>query len=132
MYRIICHCLLLLSFSSVLAQGLSESEIKITRRIQENLIAAPEKAHAEALEVSHSKNELFRFYGNYYIANYYYNKSDYTSSRKQLLSLISNIEKSNIPKSSKSVSRFDRYVCQQTFLPLQEFRRVRLGFVLFG
>lgn len=101
MYRIICHCLLLLSFSSVLAQGLSESEIKITRRIQENLIAAPEKAHAEALEVSHSKNELFRFYGNYYIANYYYNKSDYTSSRKQLLSLISNIEKSNIPKSSK-------------------------------
>ena len=101
MYRIICHCLLLLSFSSVLAQGLSESEIKITRRIQENLIAAPEKAHAEALEVSHSKNELFCFYGNYYIANYYYNKSDYTSSRKQLLSLISNIEKSNIPKSSK-------------------------------
>lgn len=101
MYKIICHCILLLSFSSVLAQELTESEIKVTRRIQENLIAAPEKAHAEALEVSHSKNELFRFYGNYYIANYYYNKSDYTSSRKQLLSLISNIEKSNIPKSSK-------------------------------
>lgn len=101
MYRIICHCLLLLTFSSGLAQELSESEIKITRRIQENLIAAPEKAHAEALEVSRSKNELFRFYGNYYIANYYYNKSDYTSSRKQLLSLISNIENSNIPKSSK-------------------------------
>lgn len=101
MYKIICHCLLLLSFSSVLAQELSESEIKVTRRIQENLIAAPEKAYVEALEVSRSENELFRFYGNYYIANYYYNKSDYTSSRKQLLTLISNIEKSNIPKSSK-------------------------------
>lgn len=101
MFRIICHCLLLLSFSSVLAQELSESEIKITRSIQESLIANPEKAYAEALEVSHSKNELFRFYGNYYIANYYYNKSDFTYSRKKLLSLISNIEKSNITKSSK-------------------------------
>ena len=101
MYKIICHCLLLLTFSSGLAQELSESEIKITRRIQENLIAAPEKAHAEALEVSRSENELFRFYGNYYIANYYYNKSDFTHSRKKLLSLISNIEESDIPKSSK-------------------------------
>ncbi|WP_295337283.1 AraC family transcriptional regulator [Flavobacterium sp.] len=101
MFRIICHCLLLLSFSSVLAQELSESEIKITRSIQENLIANPEKAYAEALEVSCSKNELFRFYGNYYIANYYYNKSDFASSRKKLLSLISNIEKSDTPKSSK-------------------------------
>lgn len=101
MFRIICHCLLLLSFSSVLAQGLSESEIRITRRIQENLIANPQKAYDEALKVSGSENELFRFYGNYYIANYYYNKSDFTHSRKKLLSLISNIEKSDIPKSSK-------------------------------
>jgi AraC-like DNA-binding protein len=101
MFRIICHCLLLLSFSSVLAQELSESEIKITRRIQENLIASPEKAYAEALEVSRSENELFRFYGNYYIANYHYNKSDFTHSQKKLLSLISKIEKSDIPKSSK-------------------------------
>lgn len=101
MFRIFCHCLLLLTFSSVLAQGLSESEIKVTRRIQENLIAAPEKAYAEALKVSHSKNELFRFYGNYYIANYFYNKSDFSHSRKQLLSLINKIEESDIPKSSK-------------------------------
>ena len=101
MYKIICHCLLLLSFSSVLAQELSESQIKVTRSIQENLIDNPEKAYAEALEVSRSENELFRFYGSYYIANYYYNKSDFTSSRKKLLTLISKIEKSDIPKSSK-------------------------------
>ena len=85
----------------IFAQELSESEISRTRSIQENLISNPEKAYAEALEISNSKNELFRFYGNYYIANYFYNKSEFTYSKKLLILLIGSIEKSEIDKSSK-------------------------------
>lgn len=83
------------------AQELSESEISRTRSIQENLVSNPEKAYAEALEISNSKNELFRFYGNYYIANYFYNKSEFTDSKKLLIILIDSIEKSKMDKSSK-------------------------------
>jgi AraC-like DNA-binding protein len=85
----------------MLAQELSESEISRTRSIQENLISNPEKAYAEALEISNSKNELFRFYGKYYIANYFYNKSEFTYSKKLLIILIDSIEKSKMDKSSK-------------------------------
>ena len=85
----------------MLAQELSESEISRTRNIQENLISNPEKAYAEALEISNSKNELFRFYGKYYIANYFYNKSEFTYSKKLLIILIDSIEKSKMDKSSK-------------------------------
>ena len=83
------------------AQELNEFEIKITRNIQEQLISNPEKAYAEALEISNSKNELFSFYGKYYAANYFYNKSEFTYSKKLLIALIESIEKSYIPKSSK-------------------------------
>lgn len=83
------------------AQELSESEISRTRSIQENLISNPEKAYSEALEISNSKNELFRFYGKYYVANYFYNKSEFNHSKKLLLSLIDTIEKSKMDKSSK-------------------------------
>lgn len=85
----------------IFAQELSESEISRTRSIQENLISNPEKAYAEALEISNSKNELFRFYGKYYVANYFYNKSEFTYSKKLLILLIGSIEKSEIDKSSK-------------------------------
>jgi len=83
------------------AQELSELEISRTRSIQENLISNPEKAYAEALEISNSKNELFRFYGKYYVANYFYNKSEFTYSKKLLIILIESIEKSKMDKSSK-------------------------------
>jgi AraC-like DNA-binding protein len=83
------------------AQELSESEISRTRSIQENLISNPEKAYAEALEISKSKNELFGFYGKYYVANYFYNKSEFTYSKKLLIILIDSIEKSKMDKSSK-------------------------------
>ena len=85
----------------IFAQELSESEISRTRSIQENLISNPEKAYAEALEISNSKNELFRFYGKYYVANYFYNKSEFTYSKKLLIILIESIEKSKMDKSSK-------------------------------
>lgn len=83
------------------AQELSESEISRTRSIQENLISNPEKAYAEALEISNSKNELFRFYGKYYVANFFYNKSEFIQSKKLLIALIESIEKSKMDKSSK-------------------------------
>ena len=88
------------------AQELSESEIGKTRSIQEQLISNPEKAYAEALEISNSKNELFRFYGKYYIANYFYNRSEFTYSKKLLIVLIESIEKSEIDKSSKLYQDF--------------------------
>lgn len=84
-----------------MSQELNEVEIKKTRSIQENLISNPEKAYTEALEISNSKKELFSFFGKYYIANYFYNKSEFTYSKKLLIVLIDSIEKSNIPKSSK-------------------------------
>lgn len=85
----------------IFAQELSESEINITRSIQENLISNPEKAYAQAIEISNSKNELFRFYGKYYEANYFYNKSEFTHSKKILIAVIEDIEKSEIDKMSK-------------------------------
>lgn len=85
----------------IFAQELSESEISRTRSIQENLISNPEKAYTEALEISNSKNELFSFYGKYYIANYFYNKSEFIYSKELLVLLINDIEKSKIDKSSK-------------------------------
>jgi AraC-like DNA-binding protein len=85
-----------------LAQELSESEIKKIRSIQEHLISNPEKAYTEALEISSSENKLFNFCGKYYVANYFYNKSDFTHSKQLLLTLIESLEKSDIPKSNKA------------------------------
>ncbi|MFN3753038.1 helix-turn-helix domain-containing protein [Flavobacterium sp.] len=101
MSKIICHFIILLSFSSVFSQELSELEIKKTRSIQEHLIANPEQAYAEALEISNSDKELFRFFGNYYVANYFYNKSEFIHSKQLLLALIENIEKKDNATSSK-------------------------------
>ena len=101
MYKFTFSVILLLFINFLFAQELSESEISRTRSIQENLISNPEKAYTEALEISNSKNELFRFYGKYYIANYFYNKSEFTYSKKLLIILIDSIEKSKMDKSSK-------------------------------
>lgn len=83
------------------SQNLSELEIKRTRSIQEQLISDPEKAYTAALEISKSKNQLFSFFGKYYVANYFYNKSEFTHSKELLITLIDNIEKSDDFKSSK-------------------------------
>jgi AraC-like DNA-binding protein len=101
MHKFIFSIIILLFINLAFAQELSESEINRTRSIQEYLISNPEKAYAEALEISNSKNELFRFYGKYYVANYFYNKSEFTYSKKLLIILIESIEKSEIDKSSK-------------------------------
>ena len=101
MYKITFSIVLLLFINLIFAQELSESEISRTRNIQENLISNPEKAYAEALEISNSKNELFRFYGKYYVANFFYNKSEFIQSKKLLIALIESIEKSKMDKSSK-------------------------------
>lgn len=88
-------------FSSVFSQELNDFEVKRTRTIQEELISNPDKAYADALEISNSKNELFGFFGKYYVANYFYNKSEFTHSKQLLVALIENIEKSKHAKSSK-------------------------------
>ncbi len=106
MHKFILYTFFLLSINKIFAQELFESEISRTRSIQENLISNPEKAYAEALEISNSKNELFRFYGKYYIANYFYNKSEFIYSRKLIITLIESIEKSEIDKSSKVYQDF--------------------------
>ncbi|MBE9575562.1 helix-turn-helix domain-containing protein [Flavobacterium proteolyticum] len=101
MYKFTFSIILLSFINLMFAQELSESEISRTRSIQENLISNPEKAYAEALEISNSKNELFRFYGKYYVANFFYNKSEFIQSKKLLIALIESIEKSKMDKSSK-------------------------------
>lgn len=101
MYKFFYSIVFLLFFTLTFAQELNETEIKVTRSIQEELISNPYKAYAKALAISNSKNELFRFYGKYYIVNYFYNKSEFTYSKKLLITLIESIEKSSIDKSSK-------------------------------
>ncbi|WP_284652667.1 helix-turn-helix domain-containing protein [Flavobacterium terrisoli] len=101
MYKIIYYFIILLSFSSAFSQDLNEFEIKSTRSIQEQLISNPDKAYTEALKISNSKNELFSFFGKYYVANYFYNKSEFTHSKQLLIALIENIEKSDKAKSNK-------------------------------
>lgn len=101
MQKLINFVLLFFSLSPIFSQDLSQSEILTTRNIQELLISNPEKAYVESLKISNSKNELFRFYGKYYIANYFYNKSEFAYSKKLLITLIESIEKSDIDKSSE-------------------------------
>ena len=102
MTRLIFTIIFLVSHALMVAQELNYQEIKQTRSIQELLISNPDKAYQGALEISKSKNELFSFHGKYYIANYYYNKSELIYSKKLLIKLIDSIEKSNLPKSSKA------------------------------
>lgn len=71
------------------------------RKLQTLLISNPEEAFIKAQEMSKSDNEIFALNGNYYEANYYYNKSDYTLSRQLLLKLIDKIEKSDKIASNK-------------------------------
>lgn len=101
MYKFTFSIILSLFINLIFAQELSELEISKTRSIQENLISNPEAAYNVALEISNSKNELFRFYGKYYEANYFYNKSEFTHSKKILIAVIEDIEKSEIDKMSK-------------------------------
>jgi AraC-like DNA-binding protein len=93
--------LILFSFFSAFSQDLRESEILKTRTIQELLISNPDQAYKEALQISTSKNELFGFFGQYYVANYFYNKSEFTHSKQLLIALIENILESKYSKSSK-------------------------------
>ncbi len=101
MKKLIFSLFLVVSFSLTFSQELNKLEIKQTRSIQEKLISNPKKAYLEALEISKSKNELLSFHGKYYIANYYYNKSELIHSKELLVKLIDNIEQSSISKSSK-------------------------------
>lgn len=101
MKKFIFSILTQLFFFFSFAQELNELQIKKTRSIQELLISNPEKAYADALEISNDKDELFRFFGKYYVANYFYNKSDFIHSKKLIVALIQEIENSGVPKSSK-------------------------------
>lgn len=101
MHKFIFSVILSLFINLIFAQELSESEINITRSIQENLISNPKKAYIEALQMANSKDELHSFYGKYYVANYFYNKSEFTHAKELLILLIENIEKSKMDKSSK-------------------------------
>jgi len=102
MHKFLYFLLIQLSFSLSVAQELNESEILKTRNIQELLISNPEKAYSKALEISNSKNELFSFFGKYYVANYFYNKSEFTTSKQLLIALIKSIENKGDLKSNKA------------------------------
>ncbi|MBC5834991.1 AraC family transcriptional regulator [Flavobacterium sp. F372] len=101
MHKLFYFFILLVTAPRMFSQNLSELEIKKNRSIQELLISNPEKAYKGAIEISNSKNELFGFFGKYYVANYFYNKSEFTHSKQLLITLINRIEKSDNIKSSK-------------------------------
>ncbi|MFY7664474.1 helix-turn-helix domain-containing protein [Flavobacterium sp.] len=75
------------------AQELTEEENKQTRRIQELLVTAPEKAKEEAKKLSQSASPFARYCGQYYTANYYYVKSNYDESKKILTALLKEIDR---------------------------------------
>lgn len=101
MTKIIFSVFLLISSTLTFAQELNDLEIKRTRSIQEKLISNPEEAYKEALEISNSNKELFKLHGEFYVANYFYNKSEFIHSKKLLLELIKNLEYNPKIKSSK-------------------------------
>lgn len=101
MQKLINFLFLFFFCSQVFAQELNESQIAITRDIQELLISNPEQAYVEAQKISDSEDEWFGFFGQYYVANYHYNKSEFTRSKQLLITLIETIEQSTYPKSSK-------------------------------
>lgn len=92
---------LLLISSIAFSQELSESDILQIRKVQGQLVSSPEEAYVNALEISKSNNEIFRWNGEYYVANYFYNKSDYKHSKQLLTTLLERIEKSGKATSNK-------------------------------
>jgi len=101
MHKLTLFLFLFFFCSQIVAQELNESQIAITRNIQELLISNPEQAYVEAQKISDSEDELFGFFGQYYVANYFYNQSEFTRSKQLLIKLIDTIEKSKYSKSSK-------------------------------
>lgn len=74
-------------------QGLTDDQNIQIRNIQKLLLTAPEKAYSEAKKLSHSSNRFARYCGEYYVANYFYTKSNYTESKELLLALLKRIDK---------------------------------------
>lgn len=103
MQRIIFTLLFLFTYVFSYSQVLNESEIKVTRKIQEHLISEPQKALKEAIEVSQSKNKVFSLHGKYYIACFHYNQSELQISKNQLINLLHLIDKN---KASLSLNQY--------------------------
>lgn len=101
MYKLSNFLFLFFFYSSVAAQELTDSQIIVTRNIQELLISNPDQAFVEAQKISISKDQWFGFYGQYYVANYFYNKSEFAKSKQLLLTLIQEIDDSKYAKSNK-------------------------------
>ena len=51
------------------------------------------KAYLEALEISQSNHGIFSLHGQYYVACYYYNQSNFIHSKKLIIKLLDSIEK---------------------------------------
>lgn len=73
------------------AQQLTTRENIQTRQIQELLLTTPEKAYIEAKKLTQSPGQFARYCGEYYIACYFYTKSNYPKSKELLLALLKRI-----------------------------------------
>src|SRR5574343_960079 len=93
MHKIINFLVFLFTITSAFSQELNELEIKKIREIQEHLISNPKKAYLEALEISQSNHGIFSLHGQYYVACYYYNQSNFIHSKKLIIKLLDSIEK---------------------------------------
>lgn len=74
------------------AQELTTGENIQIRQIQEFLLTQPDKAYKEAKKLTYSSNQFARYCGDYYIAAYFYAKSDYTKSKELLSALLNTID----------------------------------------
>lgn len=79
------------------SQDLSASQIRNIRETQALLVTNPEKAYRMAQEMAHSPNEGYRLSGEYYIANYHYNQSDYRLAEKELVQLLERLAQKGNP-----------------------------------
>lgn len=91
--KVLALSFLLCATLSSMAQELTTDENNQTRQIQELLLKAPEKAYDKAIKLTYSSNQFARYCGEYYVANYFYTKSDYPKSKELLSSLLKKIAK---------------------------------------
>lgn len=72
-------------------QELTNQEEQEIRSIQQWLVTQPHIAFQHAQKMTASSREVVRDCGHYYVANYYYNISDYTKARQILQTLLKKI-----------------------------------------
>lgn len=92
MPRLAQFILFLLITAFCQAQDLTQKQIATIRKTQLLLVTHPEEGYALAKQIAQSPQEPFRLCGDYYVANYHYNQSNYGLAKEQLIRLLELLE----------------------------------------